>query len=97
MIMNNFQRLYEEEELRFNEADNREVLDSLQGTLRFFRMLGDVADIYLNNMVEVLVDAIDPGTGRGDAGATNDSSNPIPPDAPADEPADDGPSRPPEP
>lgn len=96
MIMNNFQRLYEEEELRFKEADSQEVLSSIQGTLRLFRMIGDVADIYLNNMVGVLVDAIDPGPGTGGSDTTNGPVPPAPSDRPVNGPEDKGPSGPPE-
>jgi len=94
MIMNNFQRLYEEEELRFAEADNQEVLNSIQDTLRFFRMIGDVADIYLNNMVGVLVDTIDyaPNTEDRMRGAYGAS----PSDAPAVNGTPQDPGEPPE-
>lgn len=96
MLMNNFQRLYEEEELRFTEADNREVLNSIQGTLRLFRMIGDVADIYLNNMVGVLVDAIDPHHSAEDMDSGRGPTRPAPPDGPLTNPRSTGPEKPPE-
>lgn len=60
--MNNFKRLFEEEEAAFEQMGRNEVFANLQTTMLFFRMLGDVAEVYLTGMVDVLSSASSPNT-----------------------------------
>ena len=87
--MNNFHRLYEEEEAAFVREGNQEVLQNIQGTLHFFRMLGDVADVYLSGMLGVLA-------AGNSAVPRNQSVQSNAPDQPPRGPAPDGPQEPPQ-
>jgi len=86
--MNNFHRLYEEEEAAFVREGNQEVLQNIQGTLHFFRILGDVADVYLSGMLGVL-------TATNTAVPGNQSASSNAPDQAQRGPAPDGPQEPP--
>ena len=88
MHMNNFHRLYEEEEAAFVREGNQEVLQNIQGTLHFFRILGDVADVYLSGMLGVLT-ASNPPVSDSQSAASNA------PDQPPRGPSPDGPQMPP--
>jgi len=86
--MNNFHRLYEEEEAAFVREGNKEVLQNIQGTLHFFRILGDVADVYLSGMLGVLT-ASNPNVPPKQSAASSA------PDQPLRGPDPDGPLEPP--
>lgn len=53
--MNNFQQLLELESRRMKQEDSDRILQNVWGSLGFLRMLGDVADIYVSKVMDVLV------------------------------------------
>lgn len=54
--MNNFQRLQEQQEEEFyNEARHDQLRSSLHHTLGTFRFIGQVIDIYLPRVVDMLI------------------------------------------
>lgn len=93
MRMNNFQRLFDEEERAFAEAGNEEVLNKVQGTLQLFRIVGEVADIYLSSVLSVLVTAVDPDT---DMEQLSSGTVPPPSDGAVEDPGLKGPKEPPQ-
>ena len=55
MIMNNFQRLLEEEGRRMPAEDSEKILNNIWGALGFIRMMGEVVDIYVSRVGGVMI------------------------------------------
>lgn len=55
MIMNNFQRLLEEEGRRMPAKDSEKILNNIWGALGFIRMMGEVVDIYVSRVGGVMI------------------------------------------
>ncbi|MBX2873085.1 MAG: hypothetical protein KTR30_13320 [Saprospiraceae bacterium] len=54
--MNNFQQLLNEEEENYQNQDyHDEIRNNLEGTFGFFRFFGQIVEVYLPQMVDVLV------------------------------------------
>ncbi|GJM33244.1 MAG: hypothetical protein DHS20C18_22450 [Saprospiraceae bacterium] len=69
--MNNFQRLQEEQEEEFyNEARHDQLRSGLHQTLGTFRFIGQVIDIYLPRVVDMLIVATGGNSGRDDDAVT---------------------------
>jgi hypothetical protein len=86
MNKNNFQRLLEEDVERLSserKQHNERIMGSVTGSLGFFRMLGDVADLYMSRAIGVAIMAAGggaPDPKRGPAAAPNNAATP--PDRP---------------
>ena len=87
--MNNFQQLFEEEKASFEEQGRNEVFNKVHSTMQFFRMLGDVAEVYLTGMIDVLSSAAGPAEEIRTRG-----QNASAPDRPMDGSKTKGPSEP---
>lgn len=55
MIMNNFQRLLEEEGRRMPAEESEKILNNIWGALGFIRMMGEVVDIYVSRVGGVMI------------------------------------------
>jgi len=86
MNPNNFQRMLEEDVERIAPEKYERIVSSVWGNLGFLRMLGDVADLYMSQMVGVMVMA---AGGEGSGASSN--PNHIPPNTP-DRPENSGPA-----
>jgi len=53
--MNNFKRMQEEDETRYEESHERRVKSGVVGTLGFLRFVGQLVDIYLPRVVDVFI------------------------------------------
>ncbi len=53
--MNNFKRMQEEDEARYEESHERRVKSGVVGTLGFLRFVGQLVDIYLPRVVDVFI------------------------------------------
>ncbi|HOY16541.1 MAG TPA: hypothetical protein PLC89_04575 [Haliscomenobacter sp.] len=85
MNPNNFQRMLDEDVERLAPEKYERIVSTVWGNLGFLRMLGDVADLYMSQMVGVMVMA------AGGAGPeTPSNANHIPPNTP-DRPDQNGP------
>ena len=86
MNPNNFQRMFDEDANNIPPEKYERILHNVWGNLGFLRMLGDVADLYVSQMVGVMVMA----AGGNDL---DHSQNPnhIPPNTP-DRPENTGPA-----
>lgn len=78
--------MLEEDVERIAPEKYERIVSSVWGNLGFLRMLGDVADLYMSQMVGVMVMA---AGGEGPAGSSN--PNHIPPNTP-DRPENNGPA-----
>jgi hypothetical protein len=86
MNPNNFQRMLEEDIELLKPEHYERIVSSVWGNLGFLRMLGDVADLYVGQMVGVMVLAA-----GGDGPESPSNPNHIPPHSP-DRPEATGPS-----
>jgi hypothetical protein len=85
MNSNNFKRMLDEDIERIAPEKYERIVSNVWGNLGFLRMLGDVADLYMSQMVGVMVMA------AGGAGPeTEENPNHIPPNTP-DRPESKGP------
>ncbi len=53
--MNNFKRLQEEDEARYDESQERRVKSGVMGTLSFLRFVGQLVDIYVPRVVDLFI------------------------------------------
>jgi hypothetical protein len=53
--MNNFQKLFEEDSNNIPSHHYDRIEEAVWGNLGFFRLLGDVAEIYMTKMVGVMI------------------------------------------
>lgn len=87
MGINNFKTLLEQDSERMKNPDR--ILNNIAGTLGFFRMLGNIADIFISRVFNVIIIA---------AGGNRDLESAAPPPRnvvnPPDAPASDGPGGP---
>lgn len=91
--MNNFERLQEEHARQFEGLKKRKVQQSLLQTFGIFKFVGQLIDVYLPAMVDVLVSSMG---GKMD-GADNDKkpvSRNLPPSLGDDHPGKTGPELP---
>jgi hypothetical protein len=103
MSKNNFQRLLDEDIDRLSserKQQNERIMGSVTGSLGFFRMLGDVADLYMSRAFGVMIMAAGggaPDPKRGPAGPPK--SGATPPDRPgqSQDPGKTGPRGPEDP
>lgn len=86
MNPNNFQRMLEEDVERIAPEKYEHIVSSVWGNLGFLRMLGDVADLYVSQMVGVMVMAA-----GGNDPDHSQNPNHIPPNTP-DRPDNTGPA-----
>lgn len=86
MNPNNFQRMFDEDADNIPPEKYERILHNVWGNLGFLRMLGDVADLYMSQMVGVMVLA---AGGNDPDGSQN--PNHIPPNTP-DRPENHGPT-----
>lgn len=62
--MNNFDNLFEEEELNFDPQKKRAIKAGIWHSLSTYRFVGQIVDVYLPAMVDVLVSCV--GGNAGD-------------------------------
>jgi hypothetical protein len=96
MEKNNFQRLLDEDVNRLESEDAgqyKRIMGSVTSSLGFFRMLGDVADLYMSRAVGVMIMAAGgpaPDSKKDPASAPK-SNTPSAPDRPNNDPGKTGP------
>ncbi len=55
--MNNFQQLEEEQARQYNGAPRQSVQNNLWQTIGVFKFIGQIVEVYLPSMIEVLISA----------------------------------------
>jgi len=55
--MNNFQQLEEEQARQYDTTRRQSVQNNLMGTIGVFKFIGQIVDVYLPAMIDVLISA----------------------------------------
>ncbi len=75
--MNNFQQLEDEQARQYDTTRRQSVHNNLMGTIGVFKFIGQIVDVYLPAMIDVLVSAAGGnGSGRRSGGGSSGLARP---------------------